>query len=252
MKAACSRPSSRITCAMPFASATSAPTSTGSQPSAHWALEVRRGSTTYRRAPLRTALSTWWKKIGCVSRALEPQSTTTSVSSTSRYEEVPPPAPNTVARPTTLGACQVRLQLSTLFERRTTRLNFCVAKFNSFVVLEQLKRPVMAPSSSAFRKPPAARSSASSQLAALSSPWSRTSGWVSRVNLGAMLRTYRTRQPAGRPPADHIVVSQCELARPRPDLLRAQVGTAGDERLEQRRVVKREPDDVRRPRPVEV
>ena len=26
------------------------------------------------------------------------------------YDDVPPPAPNTVARPTTLGACQVRLQ----------------------------------------------------------------------------------------------------------------------------------------------
>src|SRR5690242_4462263 len=185
MKAACSRPSSRITCAMPFASATSAPTSTGSQPSAHWALEVRRGSTTYRRAPLRTALSTWWKKIGCVSRALEPQSTTTSVSSTSRYEEVPPPAPNTVARPTTLGACQVRLQLSMLLVPMTTRVNFWVMKFTSLVALEQLNSPNAfgLPAARTASKPAAARSSASSQVAGRSAPFSRTIGCVSRVSV---------------------------------------------------------------------
>ena len=64
----------------------------------------------------------------------------------------------------------MRLQLSTLLECRATRLNFCVAKFSSFVVFEQLKTPVIAPSSSALRKPAAARSSASSQLAGRSSP----------------------------------------------------------------------------------
>jgi hypothetical protein len=48
----------------------------------------------------------------------------TSVSSTSRYEEVPPPAPKTVARPTTLGACQVRLQESMLFDPTVARMNF--------------------------------------------------------------------------------------------------------------------------------
>ena len=40
-----------------------------------------------------------------------PTAATRSVCSTSSYELVPPPAPNTVARPTTDGACQVRLQL---------------------------------------------------------------------------------------------------------------------------------------------
>src|SRR5215469_5506871 len=117
--------------------------------------------------------------MGCVSRALLPHKMMKSVSSTSSYELVPPPAPNTVARPTTLGACQVRLQLSTLFVPRATRANFCVAKFSSLVALEQLKTPVSAPSSSAVRKPAAARSSASSQLALRSSPPSRTSGVVS-------------------------------------------------------------------------
>ncbi len=36
----------------------------------------------------------------------------------------PPPAPNTVARPTTEGACQVRLQESMLFDPMAMRANF--------------------------------------------------------------------------------------------------------------------------------
>ena len=39
-------------------------------------------------------------------------------------ELVPPPAPKTVARPTTLGACQVRLQESMLLVPTATRTNF--------------------------------------------------------------------------------------------------------------------------------
>src|SRR5262249_47070034 len=150
-----------------------------------------------------------------------------------------PPAPNTVARPTTLGACQVRLQLSTLFVCSATRANFCVAKFSSFVVLEQLKTPVSAPWSSARRKPAAARSSASSQLAVLSSPPSRTSGWASRVNFGDMLRIYRTTHPhRGTAPKD-VLVGQSELVLAGEDLLRAKVEPARHDRLEQRRVLHR-------------
>ena len=37
----------------------------------------------------------------------------------------PPPAPNTAARPATLGACQVRLQLSMWLQPMTDRTNFC-------------------------------------------------------------------------------------------------------------------------------
>ena len=48
----------------------------------------------------------------------------TSVSSISLYELVPPPAPKTVVRPTTDGACQVRLQLSMLFDPMTDRASF--------------------------------------------------------------------------------------------------------------------------------
>jgi hypothetical protein len=63
--------------------------------------------------------------MGCVSRAFDPQRKMRSVSSVSRYETVPPPAPKTVARPATLGACQVRLQESMLLLPTTTRANFC-------------------------------------------------------------------------------------------------------------------------------
>ena len=45
--------------------------------------------------------------------------------SISSYEEVPPPAPRTAARPATEGACQVRLHESMLFELRANLLNFC-------------------------------------------------------------------------------------------------------------------------------
>jgi hypothetical protein len=63
--------------------------------------------------------------MGCVSRAFDPHRRMTSVSSISLYELVPPPAPKTVARPTTLGACQVRLQLSMLLLPIVARMNFC-------------------------------------------------------------------------------------------------------------------------------
>jgi len=37
-----------------------------------------------KRAPRRTPLRRWWKKIGCASRAFDPQRRTQSVSSISR------------------------------------------------------------------------------------------------------------------------------------------------------------------------
>ncbi len=127
MNVSLTRPALMISLAMAFASEMSLPTWMPSQASAHWAVVVRRGSTAYSRAPLRTPFSTWWKKIGCASRAFDPHMTMRSASSASRYEQVPPPAPNTAARPTTLGACQVRLQLSMLLLPMTARTNFCAA-----------------------------------------------------------------------------------------------------------------------------
>src|SRR3989449_11623796 len=105
--------------------------------------------------------------MGCVSRAFDPQSRITFVSSISRYELVPPPAPKTVARPATLGACHVRLQLSMLLLPITDRANFCEMKFISLVALEQLKRPnVLGPClATAPESPSAARCSGSSHEA---------------------------------------------------------------------------------------
>jgi len=81
--------------------------------------------------------------MGWALRAFEPHRTIRSVISISLYEEVPPPAPSTAARPATDGACQVRLQLSTLLVPRTVRANFCATKFISFVAFEHgLQLPV--------------------------------------------------------------------------------------------------------------
>jgi hypothetical protein len=62
------------------------------------------------------------------------------------------------------------------------RESFCAMKFTSFVDFEQLKVPSeFGPRASMFRlKPSAARSSASSQVAGRSTPWSRTIGVVKR------------------------------------------------------------------------
>src|SRR3954469_3994943 len=126
----------------------------------------------------------WWNQIGCASRAFDPQRNTTSVFSASSYEEVDPPAPNTVARPTTLGACHVRLQLSMLLLPNAARASFEARKFTSLLDLEHENVPIeFGPCSLMLRRnPSAARSSASSQLASRSTPLSRTSGLVRRAS----------------------------------------------------------------------
>lgn len=105
------------------------------------------------------------------------------MSSTSAYELVPPPAPKTVARPTTLGACHVRLQLSMLCVPKTTRASFCAAKFTSFVDFEQEKMPVeFGPRAAMFRRnPSAAASRATSHDTGVRTPFSRTIGCVIRA-----------------------------------------------------------------------
>ena len=77
------RPAWMISRPIALASAMSVPTSSPSQASAHCAVEVWRGSTEYMRVPRRMPCSTWWKKIGWVSRALEPHSTIRSACSAS-------------------------------------------------------------------------------------------------------------------------------------------------------------------------
>src|SRR5262249_50096003 len=134
-------PAAMISRPIALARAMSEPTSRPSQVSAHSAELVRRGSTAYRRAPLRKPRRGGWKKIGGVPRAVLLPRTSTAGSSISWYELVPPPAPNTVARPATLGACQVRLQLSMLLLPSTARPNFCAAKLTSLVAFEHEKMP---------------------------------------------------------------------------------------------------------------
>src|SRR3954470_9237796 len=170
-----------ISRAIVFERATSLPTLRPIHTSAHCAELVRRGSMTYRRVPFRIPLSRWWNQIGCASRAFDPHRNTTSVFSASSYEEVDPPAPNTVARPTTLGACHVRLQLSMLLLPKATRASFEARKFTSLLDLEHEKIPIAFwPFLSRLRlNPSAALSSASSHVAWRNAPFSRTSGWVS-------------------------------------------------------------------------
>src|SRR3954468_20843807 len=62
-------------------------------------------------------------------------------------------------------------------------MNFCAAKFISFVAFEQLNMPTPFPPfrSCAARSPSAARSSASDQVAVRRAPFSRTSGSVRRT-----------------------------------------------------------------------
>ncbi len=84
MNASFTRPAWMISWAMAFASEMSDPTSMPSHASAHCADVVRRGSTAYMRAPFLRPFSTWWKKIGCASRAFEPHRTIRSASSASR------------------------------------------------------------------------------------------------------------------------------------------------------------------------
>src|SRR5215217_6761970 len=105
--------------------------------------------------------------MGWACRAFDPHRTMTSVSSASLYELVPPPAPKTVARPTTLGACQVRLHESMLFVPITWRANFCARKFISFDALEHENIPKDCVVSlwRACWKPAATAPSASSQEA---------------------------------------------------------------------------------------
>jgi len=131
-----------ISRAIAFESAMSLPTRRPTHTSAP--LRTRRPARVHHvetRAMAPDPLEQMMNQIGCASRGVRTQRKTTSVSSTSAYELVPPPAPNAVARPTTLGACHVRLQLSMLFVPNATRLSLPARKFTSLVDLEQLNVP---------------------------------------------------------------------------------------------------------------
>ena len=84
MNSSLTSPAVMISLPIALASEMSLPTWMPSHASAHLAVEDRRGSTAYIVAPLRMPLSTWWKKIGCASRAFDPHMTIRSASSASR------------------------------------------------------------------------------------------------------------------------------------------------------------------------
>ena len=84
MNSSLASPAVMISLPIAFASEMSLPTWMPSQASAHCAVVDRRGSTPYIFAPLRMPFRTWWKKIGCASRAFEPHMMMRSASSASR------------------------------------------------------------------------------------------------------------------------------------------------------------------------
>jgi hypothetical protein len=84
-----------------------------------------------------TAFLIRFAMMGCASVVFDPINSNTSALSKSSSVFVGKPLPKTVARPATLGACQVRLHPSMLLLPRTVLINFWVIKLDSLVVLAQ-------------------------------------------------------------------------------------------------------------------
>ena len=115
--------------------------------------------------------------------AFDPHITMTSVSSISAYDEVPPPAPNTVARPTTRGSVSsavAGVDVVGADHRPGELLGDEVHLVGRLRAGEEARSRWPPCVSRVVRKPSAARPSASSQRAGRSSPLSRTRGCVSR------------------------------------------------------------------------
>ena len=62
--------------------------------------------------------------IGWAAVVFVPMAKIKGASSSSGIEAQEAPRPTVIARPATVGACQVRAQLSTLFVPMTARMNF--------------------------------------------------------------------------------------------------------------------------------
>ncbi len=114
-KASSKSRSSMMTRAMALKRAVSEPTRSRSQRVAKDVSSMRRGSTTMRRAPRRTAALTRIERTGWDSVVLVPTARMSFASSRSAMLLLIAPRPTMIARPATVGACQVRAQLSTLF-----------------------------------------------------------------------------------------------------------------------------------------
>ena len=93
---------------------------------AHFVSSIFRGSTTTSLAPFFTARFIRNEMTGCDSVVFEPVTSRKSEPASSSMEFDMAPLPTMTARPATVGACQVRLQLSMLFVPIATRANFCI------------------------------------------------------------------------------------------------------------------------------
>ena len=105
-----------MTLTMPLAKATLVPGLSLRWMSACAASLMSRGSTTMSLQPRSTAARTCMPSTGWASSGLEPTSRMQSALPVmSSMVFVIAPEPSVVARPATVGACQTRAQLSTLF-----------------------------------------------------------------------------------------------------------------------------------------
>ena len=112
MKESSVSPSLEMTCAMARRRATSEPTLIRRWRSAILARRVSLGSTTIILAPLDTAFLSLVAATGWHSVMLVPMANITSGCSISASGLLMAPLPMVAARPATVGACQLRLQLS--------------------------------------------------------------------------------------------------------------------------------------------
>ena len=93
---------------------------------AHFVSSILRGSTTTSLAPFFAARFMRNDITGCDSVVLEPVTSRKSEPASSSIEFDIAPLPTMTARPATVGACQVRLQLSMLLVPIATLANFCI------------------------------------------------------------------------------------------------------------------------------
>ena len=125
-KAASTRPSAMITCAIACSRATSVPGFSCRYSSAIPESQMARGSATISLAPLWTARFISIAMMGCASVVLLPITNSRSTSRISGMLLVIAPAPNIVTRPATVGACQVAAHWWQLFVPNAARASFCI------------------------------------------------------------------------------------------------------------------------------
>src|SRR3989338_6441076 len=119
-----SRPSAIMTWAIALSNQLSDPGLTGKYNLACWANQIRRGSATMNVHPFLNAFFISNPTMGCASVGLPPMRKMSLQSLISLMELVIEPLPNDIARPATVGACQVRAHWSTLFVPIAARANF--------------------------------------------------------------------------------------------------------------------------------